>query len=253
MGLLWTFMGASLAYNVFTGIAEMLGGALLTMRRTTLLGALISAGVMANIVMLNFSYDVPVKLYSSHLLAMAIFLALPDARRLFDFFVRNRPVEPARVEAVFDSRRGHRAALVLRTLFVLAITLLPLSMSYEQRQQFLQRGESAIWNVTSFTGAGEPWQRVVFEPRSELSVFAGSSRQRYRFERQGASQTIRIRRRENPNESYVFTYTEGAAEMTLNGMYRGHDVKVALAKAPRPQFPLLTRGFHWVNEYPYNR
>ncbi|HEV7763557.1 MAG TPA: hypothetical protein VGQ76_01020, partial [Thermoanaerobaculia bacterium] len=65
MGLLWTFMGWSPAYTVFAGIGELLGGLLLTTRRTALLGALITAGVMVNVAMMNFSYDVPVKLYSS--------------------------------------------------------------------------------------------------------------------------------------------------------------------------------------------
>ena len=80
MGLLWTFMGASQSYNLFAGLGEMLGGVLLFARRTTLLGSLVSIAVMSHIAMLNFSYDVPVKLYSLHLLAMAIFLVVPDAR-----------------------------------------------------------------------------------------------------------------------------------------------------------------------------
>src|SRR5262249_13770825 len=54
MGLLWSFMGASAEYSLFTGLAEVLGGLLLTARRTTLLGALVCIGVMANVVMLNF-------------------------------------------------------------------------------------------------------------------------------------------------------------------------------------------------------
>src|SRR5262245_50111198 len=33
MGLLWTFMGASVPYSVFTGLGEMIGGLLLTLRR----------------------------------------------------------------------------------------------------------------------------------------------------------------------------------------------------------------------------
>ncbi|HEX7182871.1 MAG TPA: DoxX family protein, partial [Thermoanaerobaculia bacterium] len=33
MGLLWTFIGASTAYNIFGGVGEMLGGLLLTFRR----------------------------------------------------------------------------------------------------------------------------------------------------------------------------------------------------------------------------
>ncbi|HWW61910.1 MAG TPA: hypothetical protein VN181_11125, partial [Thermoanaerobaculia bacterium] len=45
MGLLWTFMGASTLYNLFTGAGEMAGGLLLFARRTQLLGALITAAV----------------------------------------------------------------------------------------------------------------------------------------------------------------------------------------------------------------
>jgi hypothetical protein len=69
MGLLWTFMGASEAYTMFVGFAEMISGILLFPRKTTTLGALMSIGVLSNVVALNFSYDVPVKLYSSHLVA----------------------------------------------------------------------------------------------------------------------------------------------------------------------------------------
>lgn len=57
MGLLWNFIGASAAYTIFTGVAEVLGGLLLVARRTALLGALVCIGVMSNVVLLNFSYD----------------------------------------------------------------------------------------------------------------------------------------------------------------------------------------------------
>jgi len=41
-------MGASASYTIFTGAAEMLGGILLTMRRTTLLGALVCIDVLGS-------------------------------------------------------------------------------------------------------------------------------------------------------------------------------------------------------------
>jgi hypothetical protein len=122
MGLLWTFMGASASYNVFSGLAEMIGGLLLVARRTALLGALVCIGVMSNVVMLNFSYDVPVKLYSLHLLAMAVFLTVPDIQRLFDFFVRNRPVPAAEIRPLFQTHWRHRGALAFRLLFFTALT-----------------------------------------------------------------------------------------------------------------------------------
>jgi hypothetical protein len=41
--------------------------------------------------MINLSYDVPVKLFASHLLFACLFLLALDAPRLLDFFVFNRP------------------------------------------------------------------------------------------------------------------------------------------------------------------
>src|SRR5262249_16175012 len=64
MGLVWTFMGYSRSYNLFAGAVELIGGLPLTMRRTTLLGALVSFGALCNLVALNFFYDIPAKLYS---------------------------------------------------------------------------------------------------------------------------------------------------------------------------------------------
>jgi len=86
MGLLWTFIGASAAYEFFIGLGEVVGGLLLTTRRTTLAGALLTAGVMTHVAVLNFCYDVPVKLYSSFLLFEALFLVAPDVKRLVAFF-----------------------------------------------------------------------------------------------------------------------------------------------------------------------
>src|SRR4029077_11297045 len=93
-GLLWSFMGYSRTYNLFTGLVELIGGALLFVPRLATLGALLSVGAMANVFMLNLSYDVPVKLYSFNLLLMGLYLMAPEGRRMLDFFVLNRPVVP---------------------------------------------------------------------------------------------------------------------------------------------------------------
>ena len=111
-------MGYSTAYTVFSGAAEVLGGALLFLRRTTTLGALVICAVMTNIVMLNFCYDVPVKLYSSHLLLMAAFLLIPDVGRLLDVLVWQRPTQPGSLAPPFTSRRLRRGALVVKLSFI---------------------------------------------------------------------------------------------------------------------------------------
>ncbi|MCR9245417.1 MAG: hypothetical protein NXI31_10320 [bacterium] len=82
MGVVWKFMGSSPAYTAFAGIGETLGALLLVWRRTATLGAVVTCAVMTNVAMLNYCYDVPVKLYSSHLVVMALLIAINDGRLL---------------------------------------------------------------------------------------------------------------------------------------------------------------------------
>jgi hypothetical protein len=119
-GLLWTLMGASPAYVIFTGTVELLGGLLLLWRRTRLLGALVVAAAMTNVVMLNLCYDVTVKLMSMHLLLTALVLAAPDARRLAAMFVLERAVEAPPPAPVFASEQRRRLAIAAQlVLFAL--------------------------------------------------------------------------------------------------------------------------------------
>lgn len=95
MRLLWMFIGYGQPYQIFTGMAEVLVALLLIWRKTALLGALLAVGVFANVAMLNLSYDVPVKIFSLHLLFISIFLVWQERARLFAFFVQNKPVLPS--------------------------------------------------------------------------------------------------------------------------------------------------------------
>lgn len=81
MGLVWTFMGISPVYQSFTGAAEVMGGLLLFWRRTRLLGATIVAVVMTNVVLLNFLYDIPVKLNPVRVLGARVPQRDHDGRR----------------------------------------------------------------------------------------------------------------------------------------------------------------------------
>ena len=130
MGLLWTFMGASESYTIFSGISEMAGGLLVTARRTTLLGALVCIGVLGNIVMLNFSYDVPVKLLSCHLFAMAMFWPHPISAGSRSSFSSTSPLSP-RPSEVVAWKWPHGAVIVVRTALVIAFTSWVLVYSYD--------------------------------------------------------------------------------------------------------------------------
>lgn len=269
MGILWTFIGASKAYEFFSGAAEMLGGLLLLGRRTTLLGALVCVAVVGNVVMLNFSYDVPVKLYSSHLLLMAVFLILPDLRRLADFFLFNRAPEPAEVRPLFRRVWLNRAALACRTLLLLGIAGLALYQSYESTVGAAPTVSPfyGIWNVDELEidGQARPplvsdesrWRRVIFDFPGLLAIqLMDQSRERYALHLDLQKKVLELTKRNDPEQKWKSTLAFkhlGPGLLALEGTFDGHKMRARLRRTEMPKFRLVDRGFHWINEYPFNR
>jgi hypothetical protein len=92
MQLLWTFMEYSRPYAFFGGLMECIVVALLCFRRTATLGALMCLAVMTNVALLNYAYDVPVKLFATMIVLSAAVLVAYDAPRLVAVFLTNRAV-----------------------------------------------------------------------------------------------------------------------------------------------------------------
>ncbi len=93
MQLAWAYMGYSPAYNYFTGGLEVLAGLLLISRKTSMAGTLLYLAIMINVVMMNFCFDIVVKIFSSELTLMGIFMLTPDLPRLNNLFFHNKDAE----------------------------------------------------------------------------------------------------------------------------------------------------------------
>lgn len=269
MGLLWTFMGASHGYNLFTGAAEMIGGAFLIIPPLATLGALITIAAMGNVFILNLTYDVPVKLFSFNLIIMATFIALPDTRRLANVLVFNRRAEPAIVRPFFKRRMLNRGLLWLQLLLLIVFSGTSLVQSW-QGTKFLESltvdpAIHGIWSVDEFTidGQSRPlamsdpnrWQRVILEYSNRLSVqFLDAPQQRYSLTLDPKTQTMKLTNREDPNWKAAFNYeTPRPGLMTFKGELEGHQFEARMHRKDPATFRLTNRGFHWVSEYPFNR
>jgi uncharacterized membrane protein YphA (DoxX/SURF4 family) len=117
MGVLWSSIGASPGYEMFAGSAEVLAGILLIIPATATLGALVCLADCIQVFTLNMTYDVPVKLFSFHLILMCLFLLAPEFRRLADFFIFNCPSRPSTQSRLFGSRRASRLAMAVQIIF----------------------------------------------------------------------------------------------------------------------------------------
>src|SRR5262245_58015387 len=121
MGVLWYSIGASPGYERFVGSAEMLGGILLFLPLTTTFGALVCLADATQVFMLNMTYDVPVKLFSFHLIVMSLVLLAPELRRIARFFFSNRAISPSTHPQLFRTTRANRVALTVQVVFGLLL------------------------------------------------------------------------------------------------------------------------------------
>ena len=270
LGLYGTFLGASVPYGVFTGLGELAGGLLLTLRRTTLFGALVCIGVLSNGVMLNLGYDGSAKLVSVHLLLMAVFLAAHDLRRLTHVLVLNRPAEPEEIRPLFRRKGLARAATALAAVFILSTTGTKLHGSYRELEEHGPKAASrlplhGLWNVEELVvdGKARPplvtdekrWRRLFFNTPGLLAIqLMSDSRERYDLELDESKRRLLLSRRDDPGWKTTLVYQRPQADVLLvAGPFDGHQVRARLRLTEPPKFFLVTRGFHWITQGAGNR
>jgi uncharacterized membrane protein YphA (DoxX/SURF4 family) len=247
MGLLWSFMGASMGYTIFAGAMEVLGGLLLLFRRTALPGALITAAVMMNIFALNMFYDVPVKLYSFHLLVMALVIAAPDLGRLFRFAVLYKPTDPPLPAGPLFAKREWRIIAGVGKGIVLALLVVQVGGAYTQYAAIVaQRPLPGAYRVEGFSG----WQQVEVENARSMRVTRDDGTvTRYRLlNSQSRLQLIEV----GGSPAGFLAFHIAGGEVTLEGDVHGQPTRLHLVQSPAHSL-LLRRGFHWINEEPFNR
>jgi hypothetical protein len=253
--LLWWTVGASSAYETFIGSAELVSGLLLLLPWTTLLGALIAAGNMSVVFMLNMCYDVPVKLMSLQFLVMALLLIAPDAPRLAGIFFFNRRVEPVRIRPLFARRWLDRVPQIALFLF----GLWSIHGSFQHASEVYGKFHTprpplyGFWSVEELASP-DPWRWVmVVKPDSLSAQLVDGSWERYRLELDRQRKLLRLWRSGKDAQGKAVPGAQGGPQaelafqrpdpdlLLLEGTLDGHPFRARLHK------PALARGgFHWI-------
>lgn len=265
MGLAWTFMGHSLAYNIFIGFAEVLGGLLVIFRKTVTLGALIIIGVMSNVAMMNFTYDIPVKLFSIHLVIFASVLALTDLKRIIQVFVKNEASAPVKHYVPFTEptlKKVISIGKILVTVVMVGATILQCFIQFKLSESGNKSEFYGIWEAEVFIKGQDTipalitdtyrWRYLLLDEGETAYIKKmNDTLVPYEFETDSVAQKLTIYSN-NGSRAHPFVYTRTNPDyLRLKGIIHGDSVQVSLKRKPLSDFLLLNRGFHWVNEKPF--
>ena len=189
MHLAWAFFGHSYEYNVFMGVAEA-ATLLLLFRKTTALGTLLVMAALANVIAVNYSFDVHAKLYPTALFIMALFLFLRDAKSILRFFTSGRAVSLSKIQAPeFKKPWMNKAKPVLKLTIIGYFLIVPLIDNIDFRKSIVDDIEakmeySGLYEIESFIlnndtiSVSDPmrWQQlIVGDDMLEAVRFQGDS------------------------------------------------------------------------------
>ena len=267
-GVLWTSIGASPAYESFVGAVELMGGLLLFFPRTTLLGALICLAAAGEVFVLDMTYDVPAKLLSFHLVLMALVLVAPYAGNLVDLLLRHRPLTPVKEPPIGLTPRRRRMALVAQGAYGGLLVLIAFSAAMIMWSRVGAGAPKSplygMWNVEHMTIDGElrpplvtdenRWRRVIMQtPTAAVFQRMNDTFDRYSAEFDKDGKTLKVTSADGKISSSL-TYSRPAADsLVLDGTLDGRPVHLELKQVDLNTFLLNSRGFHWIQEVPFNR
>jgi uncharacterized membrane protein YphA (DoxX/SURF4 family) len=269
MGLAWSFIGYSTTYSAFSGWCEVIGGLLLMFRRTTTLGALVSSVVMFNVVMMNMGYDIPVKLYSSILFIMSVFLLAPDGQRLLDVLWWNRPTESKlQLDNRFNKRWLHVTARSLKWIFILYALWSGIYGSVKSQKEYGDKAPKpplyGIYNVETIVKNSDTvpliltdttlWKQLVIQRAKFATIkLMNDTMRRYNFIVDTIAHSATVYPDTDTLQKATLFYKKEADNIILQGLWKKDSLYMRFKQYDINRFRLVNRGFNWINEYPFNR
>ena len=256
MGLAWTYFGYSKGYNIFVGIMEVSAG-LLLFRRTVVLGALLSIAISVNIMTVNYFFDVPVKLLSTVLFALSLFLLLPYIKPLYNFLLLGKASQIDKIiKPKFNKTWINKVLIFLKIAFI-GIFVAQQSFAFINRdkiysQYFKRSPLNGIYMIDKSSDLGtiipKDWAYIVFEYEGHAST-----RDIY-YKEKSVNPVIDVEANKISLNNYTFNYTVlENGDISLQKEFDDHTQEVKLIKQKSEEFELMKRGFNLIQEYPHNR
>ena len=284
MTMLWAMIGLHPLYEIVCGFAEVIGGVLLLFRRTALLGALVSAFVVANVVLYNFFFDVPVKIFAANLLLACLYLAVPDLRALFAFFWLHRPATASAPWIPATSHRWSRitlrvAEVVVSFALLLAIPgMMGMNWFHGAAERHAQSPLMGAWHLD----AAHPASGAFLTPEGAAitDFYVDTTGRAFRRDNDGALWRTGLYIQADKHLITVFAYGAGPTKYSWQMSDTNHlilttvppdppkangksaakpapaftPVTISFTRTPTMAHPfLLERGFHFVNEWGLER
>ena len=238
-------MGSSKMYNVVTGSIEVIVAICLLWKKTRAIGSILGFFTMCHIVLINFSFDINVKIQSIFFLFLFIVLLYPNIKTYYHFFINKTLVKPVSFPSIITSRKLY---VVLKTMVIILLfteSLFP----YIIANNF--NGDTAT--KLPFYGAYEIENHKVYKRffihSDPYFILQDTSDTFYSFPMKLHPQSITLEF-EDMTSDMSFRASEGVIE--LQGDFFGEILDIKAHYIDISTMPLYEDSFNWTIDF-YNK
>jgi hypothetical protein len=266
-GLAWAFMGYSAGYNYFIGFTEYAIGLLLFFRRTSTLGNVMGLITLANVIAFNYCYDVHIKLLSSVLMVMTLFLLAKDSRRLINFFLFNKTIQPEDTPTFrFKEKSKNTILLTCKYGFILYVVFFDLYGNFARAKQEGIGTQKpplyGIYNVKTFirnkdtikplTTDTTRWNKLIVSsvPHNASIMLMNDSMRYFVFNPDTVNKKIVMYAEKDTADKYAFDYSlPKPGVLTIRGKWHKDSLEIDFQQYDLNKFPLNHNSFHWIIDH----
>jgi hypothetical protein len=267
MLLAWNFMGHSVVMQRLNGLLEVIAGLLLLFRRTTTLGAILSTGVFSFVVMMDFCFNVPVRLLSSHLLVISLLLVLTDGRRLMNVLVLNRPASALVYRPLIHHPVGRKvftASLVVLAFCLLYSTVVKGLDAEKTFGQKVPRGPLyGVYDTDYFLRNRDTippanadslrWKQLVIDGQawnqSSVIKFNNDKRVSFTIHTDTVKRILSIQSLTDTTKKYSFGYTiPDSMHIVIKGRWNNDSLEVLMTRHDLYNYLLYREKFKWITD-----
>ncbi|MGZ4035556.1 MAG: hypothetical protein ACXVP4_11875 [Bacteroidia bacterium] len=258
-GLLWAFMGYSTSYSTFLGIIEVVSGFLLLFRRTVAFGALLALMIMINVVLINFSYDVPVKLFALHIVFFIVLILYPYLRSIINFFFLNKdaklPEQPAAAfpKWIADYRKIIKAAVIIgfSVLFMnFSITNMNTDGDNAPKPYLYGIYISGPYQGQNIYSPHASIDEIIFDRKNTIFITSKDT-QYYETQVDTIKKQVLFISNTNPRKTFLWNYNLTENELSFSGTGQAC-LGLRFIKKDLNSMPLMNTHFKWIEEFPFN-
>jgi hypothetical protein len=214
------------------------------------LGGLVALIVMLQVVAINLSFDISVKLYSLFLLILSLGISWPGLVRIYQILVLHKtPDSVSSISQPSYPTQNQKLLYVLVKAFLICLIFYEALFKYFETMNFNDDDAPRpfLHGAYVVTASNTDYKRIFIHRRGYLITQDKEDKMKdYALQYDLRNQTLHLSKTGEPNAALQYQYNNKDSSLILRGLLNKDSVQLITKLIAQDSLPLKKDRFHWT-------